>query len=222
MSCSGLWLRRRRWRGLSPSWWRLDTARAWTPMSCWPSSAARRASPSSYFHWRRWGSDLRWIKKWKIWQFSWICLLFSSRYHPNRFWRRHPVWRCVTVWAPCCGGWSWVCSSMGAWLLGISYCWATASSARVCRCSPKETGTHGSKYSTSLWCWSTSCDTVYLCVILEIKPQLSLPQTPDCPLPAACSCLPPQREGVRKLLSAAEPTCTSWWTLASRYTTLSL
>ncbi len=47
-SCLELWLRRRRWRELSPSWWRLDTVKAWTPTSCWPSFAARRASPSSY------------------------------------------------------------------------------------------------------------------------------------------------------------------------------
>lgn len=65
---------------------------------------------------------------------------------------------------------------------------------------------------------SSMYDTVYLCVFVETKPQLSLLQTPDCPLPAACSCLQLLREGVRKLRSAAGPTCTSWWTLALRYT----
>lgn len=43
----------------------------------------------------------------------------------------------------------------------------------------------------------------------EIKPRLSHPLTPGCPLPAASSCPPLLREASGKLRSAAGPTCTS-------------
>ncbi|KAG7215928.1 hypothetical protein INR49_031524 [Caranx melampygus] len=47
------------------------------------------------------------------------------------------------------------------------------------------------------------------------KASAQLPPDPRLP-PPSCLLLPPtQREGVKKLLSAAEPTCTSWWTLVS-------
>ena len=63
----------------------------------------------------------------------------------------------------------------------------------------------------------TPCDP---CASAERKRRSSLPQIPGCPPPAACCCRPPQREEAGKLPSAAGPTCTSWWTPASRCTLL--
>lgn len=56
-----------------------------------------------------------------------------------------------------------------------------------------------------------------VCMCAETKHQLRHPLTPGCPLPAASSCPLLLREVAGELRSAVEPTCTSWWTLDSRW-----
>ena len=93
------------------------------------------------------------VSVWMPEQLRVLLILSSSSFlcHPPiRFWRIHPVWRCVAGWGRCCGASSWVCSSTGAWPLRTSYCWATAWSARACRCSPRETGTHTHTHTRTL------------------------------------------------------------------------
>ena len=113
-----------------------------------------------------------------------------------RFWRLPPVWRCVIGWLLLCAGSFWVCLSTKGWLQRIFYCCATAWSARVCRCSPRETGRlHRSPKHTLLLVFiHNTCLRVFVC---RDKAVAKPPPDPRLP-PPSCLLLPPTPRRGRK------------------------